>query len=132
MTEQPPERPTKKRRLRWIAVTILLLPVWYVASWLLAAKALANRYIPKEYATTVVVPFKPLIAYANSDAPGASPLSRLFLSVIWDDFYHSPSYKLSGLDDRHSVGFGPLSPRLKMSLYQEMREEHDGDATPYR
>jgi hypothetical protein len=38
MTEQPAERPrTRRRRGAWIVVVILLLPVWYVGTWLLCS-----------------------------------------------------------------------------------------------
>ena len=97
---------------------------------MLAAKALVSGYIPSQYVNELDVPFKPLMAYASSDAPGASLLSRLFYNVIWDDIYHPPSHKLSMFGDRNAIGFSPVGPLMKVSLFRAMRDEHGLDDTP--
>lgn len=114
MTEPTAERPKRRRRLgAWIAVTVLLLPVWYVGTWLLCALAISRGYVAASYGQYAAPLFRPLIAYANSEMYGAEGLQRLYCRVMRDDVL-SVKHPVTSSDFVIQLGY--LSPEIKGRL----------------
>ena len=73
---------TRHRRIvRWglLGVCgILLLPVWYVLTWLAVSRAAGDGLIGNSTATFIRPAFLPLIRYCDQPRPGARTLSELW------------------------------------------------------
>jgi hypothetical protein len=128
MTEQPAERPKKRRRLRWIAVATILLPVWYVGAWLLAIVALERGYLPTAYGNYIAIPFKPLLAYANSELSGADHLKELYCRLNAKEVCEVAD--VIGKRPRATFQFGPLSPDIPGRLLVDVCDDRVVRATP--
>jgi hypothetical protein len=97
MTEQPPNNRRSPRRIVRRAVMalaiVVLLPVWYVGAWLAYSRAAQEELMPYPVQSGLAPLFRPAVAYADSEWPGA-----LLLSNLWWKLNESPNGTLGSID----------------------------------
>lgn len=125
MTEQTAERPKKGRRfLKWIVIALLLSPIWYVAAWLAAVFGDHEGYLPHPLGNLSSIPFRPLIAYCDSDNYGAETLTRLYCMADRRAITRYPLPPRGPFADSFSAKLGPLSPNIRESMLREYHDEY--------
>jgi len=126
MSEPIAER-LKKRRSLWrviVVIVILLMPIWYVITWLMVGIAFNRGYIPATYAAQVALPFRPLMAYAESDFYGSDAMQRLYCKANWSEVSRIFSNNDDIASDTYSIQCGPFSPFIKVSVYRALVNEY--------
>lgn len=88
---------TRRRRISRRAVMVLavvvLLPVLYVGAWLSYSRAAQDELMPYAVQSPLALLFRPAVAYADSEWPGA-----LLLSTLWWRLNESPNGVLGSTD----------------------------------
>lgn len=102
---EPSQKRRSRNRLAILAAVLLLLPAYYVGTWLAVSKAATHHLIGFRVTSAVRSAFVPLIDYCNSDKPGARCLSRIYW---WVNTRREANGRVS------TVG-GPLSPWPRVS-----------------
>jgi hypothetical protein len=69
------------RRVGLGVTAVLLLPVWYVAAWLVVSRAAHDRIISAETTMKMRPAFRPIKLYCDADLPGGAALRDLWWKV---------------------------------------------------
>lgn len=61
---------------------VLLMPVWYVSSWVLVSRAAVQDHISLTTAKTIAPVFTPIVSYCNARRPGWKLLSKVWVASV--------------------------------------------------
>jgi len=98
------------RRAVMALAVVVLLPVWYVGSWLAISRAQRDRLIHPRTAQKISPAFRPIVDYCDTELPGSNTLRRLWWYLNPYTNGKEPSLfggKFTGVTHTQ----GPLRPR---------------------
>lgn len=94
--------PRVRRRTLFALAVVVLLPAWYVATWIVVSRAAHKGTISRTTAATIRPAFVPILSYCDSSLPASDAL----VSLWWD--VNEPGHRSWSLDV--SMEVEPLSP----------------------
>lgn len=105
----------RRRRIALTIAAVILLPVWYVLTWLTISRAERDGHISLALTQKLRPAFVPLLEYCESERLGSSVLGQVWWSV-------NPPRIFTGVSDNGAQFRGWIHPTLAPPRTAEVEE----------